>query len=76
MAHIEIKQEGCFPRVILDGKDISHMVRAFSFGMDASKDKECPVLHLDLVATDLAIDSKCVPALPNIFKPYYKPIND
>ena len=76
MAKVEIKQEDCKTHIILDGKDISHMVRAFSFGQDTRKAEDCPVLHLDVVATDFMVDSACIPALPEIFKPYYKPITD
>lgn len=71
MAKVEIKQDGCITHIILDGKDISHMVRAFSFGQDVGKAEDCPILRLDIVATDLTVDSTCFPALPEIFKPYY-----
>lgn len=74
MAKVEIKQDGCRTHIILDGKDISRMVQRFSFGMDATKN-ETPVLKLDVIATDLSVDSACIPALPDIFKPYCKPVD-
>jgi hypothetical protein len=47
------------------------MVTRFSFGRDASK-TELPILHLDVIGTDMSIDSACIPELPDIFKPFYE----
>lgn len=73
MGKIQIKQEGSKTYIILDGKDISNMVRAFSFEKDASK-KGLPVLKLDVISTDVSVDGACIPELPEIFKDFYKPI--
>lgn len=71
MAKVEIKQDGLQTHIILDGKDISHMVRAFSFGRDATE-VSIPILHLDINALDLAVDSDCVVRLPEAFASFAK----
>lgn len=72
MAHIEIKTKGLFGEVIVDGQKVNG-VRRVSF--DLCVDNKAPVLKLELVATDMVIDSRGVlPALPDIFKPFYKKI--
>lgn len=72
MAKVEIKQAGAGKtKITLDGKDISSMVTRFSFGRDANK-TELPILHLDIISTDISIDSTCIPELPDIFKPFYE----
>lgn len=72
MAHIEIKSEGIFGKVLVDGKEVDG-VRKVSY--ELSVDGKVPVVKLELLGTDVAIDSKgVIPELPDIFKPFYKRI--
>jgi hypothetical protein len=72
MAHIEIKSHGIFGTVFVDGKEIND-VRKVSY--ELSIDGSTPVVELELLATDIAIDAKgVIPELPDVFKPFYKKI--
>ena len=70
MAHIEIKSRGIFGTVFVDGKEIND-VRKVSY--ELSVDGKTPVVKLELLATDVAIDAKdVIPELPDVFKPFYE----
>lgn len=72
MAHIEIKSDGIFGKVFVDGKEVKG-VRKVSY--EIAVDGNTPVLKLELLATDIAIDANGVlPELPEVFKPFYKRI--
>lgn len=72
MAHIEIKSHGIFGTVFVDGKEIND-VRKVRY--ELSIDGRTPVVELELLATDIAIDAKgVIPELPDVFKPFYKNI--
>ncbi len=70
MAHIEIKSRGIFGTVFVGGKEIND-VRKVSY--ELSVDGGTPVVKLELLATDIAIDAKgVIPELPDVFKPFYE----
>lgn len=71
--HIEIKQNGMLTEIFVDGRKING-VRKVSF--EYSCDNLLPVLKLDLLATDMAVDATLVPELPEVFKPFYKKVQD
>lgn len=72
MAHIEIKADGIFGEVFVDGQKVNG-VRKVSY--ELCVDNKAPVLKLELLATDMTIDSNgVVPELPDVFKPFYKRI--
>lgn len=66
--HIEIKTKGCKTEVFVDGEKM-HGVRKVSFGHQAGI---APILHIDLIATDMEVDAYTIPALPEIFQPFYE----
>lgn len=66
--HIEIKNIGIFTEVFVDGKKINGVRKVkFEHGVP-----NAPVLQLELIATDMAIDTKNIPELPDVFKPFYE----
>ena len=69
MPHIKITtgNDCCSTEVFIDGKKVEG-VRKVSFCKTAGT---LPVLQLDLLATDMEIDAKVIPALPEIFQPFY-----
>lgn len=69
---IEINTTGILATVKCDGKEIKG-VRGYSISHNAG---EIPILRLDLNATNLTIDGVMCPELPEVFKPFYKPIYD
>ena len=72
MAHIEIKTHGIYGIVFVDGKEV-HDVRKVSY--EPSADEKAPIVKMELLATDVAIDAKgVIPELPDVFKPFYKRI--
>lgn len=67
--HIEIKQDGITTEIFIDGKKLNG-VRKIGFEYE---NKNClPILKLDFLATDLAIDGQFIPELPEIFIDFYK----
>lgn len=64
---IEIRQKGIQTRILIDGKELRG-VRGFSI---TQKGGQTPTLRLDLLATDMTIDTACIPALPDVFKNWY-----
>ena len=72
MAHIEIKSQGIFGTVFVDGKEVNG-VRKVSY--EISVDGKVPIVKLELLGTDVSIDSNgVIPELPDVFKPFYKKI--
>lgn len=65
--HIEIKQRGMKTEVFINGNKVDG-VRKVGFEHDCSHK---PVLHLELLATDMAVDCMRVPELPDVSKPFY-----
>lgn len=57
----------CSTEIFIDGKKVKG-VRKVSFCKTAGT---LPILQLDLLATDMEIDAAMIPALPEIFKPFY-----
>ncbi len=68
--HIEIKQDGVFTKVFVDGKEL-HGIRNICFRHSVDDMDSVPVLKIDLIACDVDIDTRIVPDLPEFFKPYY-----
>ncbi|MEE1517284.1 MAG: hypothetical protein UF228_06770 [Lachnospiraceae bacterium] len=58
-------------RLLIDGEDISKETRRIEYVKEAG---EAPVLHIEMLATDISISTECIPELPDIYKPYYKRI--
>lgn len=72
MARIEIITTGNIGRVIVDGKEVNG-VRRVSYDLSVTND--APIVKLELVASDMTIDSNgVIPELPDVFKPFYKRI--
>lgn len=72
MARIEIESHGIFGKVLVDGKEVEG-VRKVSY--ELSVDGKVPVVKLELLGTDVAINSNgLIPELPDVFKPFYKRI--
>lgn len=69
--HIEIKQEGVLTNVFIDGQKITGL-RKISFQHEAGNN--APVVQMELRAADMAIDTNVIPELPEIFKGFYKQI--
>lgn len=70
MAHIEIRSAGAFAELLIDGKKIKD-VRKICFNFEGGKNK-IPVLQLELLGTDMAIDQKLAKiVLPDALKPYF-----
>ena len=71
MPEIKIMQDGpCVTRVFIDGQEI-HGIRKMSFERDATQ-SEIPILKLDLVATNLTVDSPMLLELPDVYKGWYE----
>jgi hypothetical protein len=65
--HIQIIQDGIATKVYVDGTELDG-VRKVSFEHEGGKE---PVLKIDLMAADITVDTTKIPALPEIFKPFY-----
>ena len=66
--HIEIKTNNCRTEVFVDGEKLDG-VRKVSFERKAGT---APILHIDLIATDMTIDAVMIPILPEVFRPFYE----
>lgn len=72
MANIKIEANGTFGKIFVDGQEVRGVRKA---SYELSIDNKAPVLKLELVATDMTIDSNgVIPELPDVFKPFYKRI--
>jgi hypothetical protein len=67
---IEINTDGIIAHIKVDGNDVCG-VRGYVLTHNAG---EIPVLHLDLIATNLTVDGVMLPELPDVFKPFYKEV--
>ena len=67
---IRIKTDGILATIEINGKELEG-VRHMSFEMEGGKNR-LPVLKLDLIATDMEIDTACIPELPEVFEEFYE----
>ena len=67
--HIVIKTDWVSTEIFVNGKRLER-VKKVSFSKDGMN---MPVLSIDLVATDVTIDSNVIPELPEVFRGYYEP---
>lgn len=68
--HIEIKIDGVDTKILIDGKELEG-VR--SFGLVQDSKIPVPILHINLLAMDLSINAKTLPALPEPYQSLYVP---
>ena len=73
--HIEIRTQGTTTHVFIDGKELNG-VRKISFIQDASEASRVPRVQFELDATDMVLNVKRIPELPEAFKEWYVPIDD
>lgn len=66
--HIEVKTDGCQAKIFINGERIDG-VKGVSFEHKAGA---IPILHIDLLATDMTIDAVTIPILPEIYQPFYE----
>lgn len=66
--HIEIKIDGIVPKILIDGKELKG-VRSYCLSQNVIT--RVPILKIDLLAMNLSIDTKLIPALPEPYQPYY-----
>lgn len=66
--HIAIKIDGVDTKILIDGKELEG-VRSYCLSQDTIT--RVPILKIDLLAMDLSIDTKLIPALPEPYQPYY-----
>ena len=64
---IKVDEDSSITRLFIDGKEIDG-VRRLRFDQTAGK---LPILNIDLIAFDMEIDGRFIPALPDIFRPFY-----
>lgn len=76
-----IEMDRTIPRVVIketpNGTEISingKVVEGVQKYSVEHKGGELPVLHLYLVASNMELNEKMVPALPEVFKDFYEPI--
>lgn len=69
---IEIKTDGTKTVVTINGEEINK-VRGVLFKQEPG---DVPVVQIDILAIDMTIDADVIPALPDVFKPFYKPITE
>lgn len=69
--HIEINQNGAIAEIFIDGKKLNG-VRKIGFEYECKN--HAPVLKLELLATDMTIDTQVIPELPEVYKGFYKKI--
>ena len=68
--HIEIRTRGTRTHIFIDGKELNG-VRKVSFTQDASEASGIPILQLQLDASDMTLNVKRIPELPDVFKSWY-----
>lgn len=66
---IKIETDGVLTSVLVDGQ-LLRGVRAIEFKQSSDVDRT-PVLRIDLIATDMELDAVVIPALPEIYRPFY-----
>ena len=57
----------CSTEVYVNGQKVEG-VRKVYFKHEAG---ESPIIQMEFLATDMAIDAKMIPALPEVLKPFY-----
>jgi len=72
LPRIEINTDGIITTIKCNGEKLEG-VRGFSLSQNAG---EIPILRLDLNATNLTVDGFMCPELPEVFKPFYKPVSE
>lgn len=68
--HIKIKSDGVFTQVYIDGRKVKG-IRKVSFVRDINDMREVATVDISLSAEDLDIDGRFIPALPELYRPYY-----
>lgn len=66
--HIEINQSGVTAEIFVDGEKLNG-VRKICFEYECKN--HVPVLKLELLATDMTIDTQVIPELPEVYKGFY-----
>lgn len=69
LPNIRIENKGCLTKIYVDGKELDG-VRSVNFVHDREKD-DLPVLRIELLAEQIAIDTAQVFALPEVYHPFY-----
>jgi hypothetical protein len=70
---IEISTDGINAVVRIDGNNVSDKITGYKLRHTAGN---IPVLSIDFIATNLTVDGKMVPELPDVLKPFYKRIGE
>lgn len=70
--HILIKTSGNKAKIFVDGEELKG-VRRVKFEKTGLG---TPILNIDLIATDMTIDSYLIPELPEVFRGFYRPIEE
>ena len=65
---IEIKTDGAMTVLKINGEKING-VRGIQFKKEPGA---IPTIQIDLLAIDMTIDADVIPALPDVFKPFYE----
>ena len=65
---IEIKTDGIKTVVKINGEEINK-VRGVLFKQEPG---DVPIVQIDILAVDMTIDADMIPALPDVFKPFYE----
>lgn len=65
---IEINTDGTRTVVKINGEEINK-VRGILFKQEPG---DVPIVQIDILAVDMTIDADVIPALPDVFKPFYE----
>ena len=65
---IETKTDGTKTVVKINGEEINK-VRGVLFKQEPG---DVPIVQIDILAVDMTIDADVIPALPDVFKPFYE----
>lgn len=65
---IEIKTDGTKTVVKINSEEINK-VRGILFKQEPG---DVPIVQIDILAVDMTIDADAIPALPDVFKPFYE----
>lgn len=71
---VMIKTDGTRTEVFVDGKELKG-VTGIRFRQDYREKSGLPILQIDLKATNVTLDAKMLPALPEPFSRFYIPVN-
>lgn len=61
-------------KVIIDGKELEG-VTGVRFSQSYKENSGLPILQIDMKATNVTLDAKMLPALPEPFSHYFVPVN-